>query len=123
MFARCLPQLHPTPPSRMSVSYFWHETAWIFVHNTWWRTSNRPYPGPLFTKPLSGKTSYRQISGSLDIMDGCYNDFIALQFNRRLGNAATDVPVKFQSDRKSLNPNLTASSLHILQWDVRPLSE
>ena len=39
---------------------------------------------------LSGKTSYRQISWS----------------------AAAEVPVKFQSDWKSLNPNLTASRHH-----------
>ena len=38
-----------------------------------------------------------------------YNDRIALLFDRHLGSAAADVPVKFQSDWKSLNPNLVAS--------------
>ena len=38
--------------------------------------------------------------------------------------AAAEVPVKFQSDWKSLNPILAASSLHeILGEDVRSLSE
>ena len=41
-----------------------------------------------------------------------------------LGSAAAEMPVKFQSDLKSLNRNLTASRLHeILREDVRPLSE
>ena len=45
-------------------------------------------------------------------------DRIALKFDRRLGSAAPDVPVKFQSDweSESLNPNLATSRLHeILQ--------
>ena len=44
---------------------------------------------------LSCKTSYRQIPWSLE----------AARF-------AAEVPVKFQSDWKSLNPNLAASRLH-----------
>ena len=64
---------------------------------------------------LSGKTSYRKIqnlvkSRSREI--GCYNDRIALKFDRHLGSAAAEVPVKFQSDWKSPNPNLAASRLH-----------
>ena len=55
---------------------------------------------------------------------GCYKDRIALKFDRHLGNAAAEVPVKFENDWKSSNPNLAASSLHeILQQNVRPLSE
>ena len=42
---------------------------------------------------------------------GCYNDCIALTFFRHLGSAAADVPVIFQSDWKSLKPNLAASRL------------
>ena len=53
---------------------------------------------------LSGKTSYRQISWSLEIR--CCNGRIALKFG------AAEVPAKFQSDWKSLNPNLAASRLH-----------
>ena len=41
-----------------------------------------------------------------------YNDRIALEFDRHLGNAPVDVSVKFQSDWESLNPNLAASILH-----------
>ena len=37
---------------------------------------------------------------------GCYFDRIALKFDRHLGSAAAEVPVKFQSDWQSLNPNL-----------------
>ena len=43
---------------------------------------------------------------------GCYNDRIALKFDRLLDRAAAEVPVKFQSDWNSLNPNLAASRLH-----------
>ena len=59
---------------------------------------------------LSGKTSYRQISRSLEI--GCYNYRITLKFDRHLVSTAAEVPVKFQSDWKSLNPILVASRLH-----------
>ena len=43
---------------------------------------------------------------------GCYNNRSALKFDRHLGSAAAEVPVKFQSDWKSLNPNLAASRLY-----------
>ena len=42
---------------------------------------------------------------------GCYDDHVALEFNRRLDSAADEVTVEFQSDWKSLNPNLVASRL------------
>ena len=49
---------------------------------------------------------------------GCYNDRIALKFDRHQG------AVKFQSDWKSLNPSVAASRLHeILQWSTRPLGD
>ena len=55
---------------------------------------------------------------------GHYIDRIALNFDRHLGSAAAEVPVKFQSYVKSLNLNLAASRLHeILRQDVRPLRE
>ena len=41
---------------------------------------------------------------------GCFNDSIALKFDRHLESTAAEVLVKFQSDRKGLNPNLAASS-------------
>ena len=57
---------------------------------------------PDFAYSLSGKTSY--------------NYRTALKFDRNLGGAAADEPVKFQSDWKSLNTNLATSRLHeILQ--------
>ena len=43
---------------------------------------------------------------------GCYNDHIAPKFDRRFGSSVAEVPVKFQSDQKSLNLNLAASRLH-----------
>ena len=42
---------------------------------------------------------------------GYYNDRIALKFDRHLGSGAAEVPVKFQSDGTSLNPNLAASRI------------
>ena len=60
----------------------------------------------------SGKTSYRQISWSLEGTGfGYCHDFIALKFGRHLGNAAAEVPVKFHSDLKSLRRNIAASRL------------
>ena len=59
-------------------------------------------------------------SRSRDI--GCYNDHISLKFDRHFDIPVTEVPVKCQSDWKSLNPNLAASTLHKSLWeDVRPL--
>ena len=53
-------------------------------------------------------------SGSHKI--GCYNDHIALKFDRNLGSAAAEVAIEFQSYWKRLNPNHVASRLHeILQ--------
>ena len=63
-----------------------------------------------------GKSRSREI--------GCYNDHIALNFDRHIGSVAAEVPVKFRSDWKNLNPNRAASRIHeILRYDVRPLSE
>ena len=42
---------------------------------------------------------------------GCHIHRIAPKFLSR-GSGAVEVPVKFQSDRKSLNPNLAASKLY-----------
>ena len=45
---------------------------------------------------LGGKTSYHQISRSLEVarLDVIYNDRIAPKFDRHLGSAAADVSVK-----------------------------
>ena len=62
---------------------------------------------------LSGKTSYRQISWSLEAARlSVINDRFALKFDRHLGSVAAEVPVKFQSNWKSLNLNLATSRLH-----------
>ena len=42
----------------------------------------------------------------------CYNDHIILEFDRHLGSTAAEGPVKFQSNWKSLNPNLLALRFH-----------
>ena len=60
---------------------------------------------------LSGKMSCRKISWSIEAA-GLDVIMIALKFDRHLGNAAAEVPVKFQSDCKILNPNLVASRLN-----------
>ena len=64
---------------------------------------------------LSGRTSYCKILWSLEaarldvkIIASLWN----LKFDRHLGSAVADVPVEFQSDWKSLNPNLVASRFH-----------
>ena len=44
---------------------------------------------------LSGKTSYHQISWSLEAVRLCYNDRFDLTFDRHLGSAAAEVSVKF----------------------------
>ena len=50
---------------------------------------------------------------------GTLNCRIALKFDRHIGSTASEVPVKFQSDRTILNTNLAASRLYeILQKDV-----
>ena len=65
--------------------------------------------GPLFTKRPDVLLQDLVKSRSREI--GCYDGRIALQFDRHLGSAAADVPVKLQSYWKSLNPNLAASGL------------
>ena len=46
----------------------------------------------------------------------CYDERIALKFDRHLGSAAAEVPVKFQSDYENLNLNLVDSRLHEILW-------
>ena len=74
---------------------------------------------------LSGKTSYHQISWSLEAaIFVCCNDGIALKFDRHLGSSNAGVPIKFQSGSKSLNPNLAATRLNeILRQDICALNE
>ena len=64
---------------------------------------------------LSGRTRYRQISSRRREI-GCHNNRIARKFDKDLGYRAADVPVKFQSDLKSLTPKLAVPRLsHILR--------
>ena len=62
---------------------------------------------------LSGKTSYHQISWSLEAARLDVAMVVSLRkFDRHLGSIAAEEPVKFKSDWKSLNQNLAASKLH-----------
>ena len=54
----------------------------------------------------------------------CYKDRVALKLDRYPDNVAAEVPVKFQSDWKSLNPHLATPMLNGILWQgVRPLGE
>ena len=70
-----------------------------------------PFPnleaGPIFTKWRDVLPQDLVKSRSREI--GCCNNPVALKFDRHLGSDAAESPVKFQSDWKSLNPNLAAS--------------
>ena len=61
---------------------------------------------------LGGWTSYRKISWNIETARLDVIMIISLKVGRHLGNAAAEVPVKFQSDWKNLNLNLLASGLH-----------
>ena len=61
---------------------------------------------------LSGKMSYRQISWSLEAAILGINGRIVLKFCKYFGISATEAPVKFQSDWKSINPNHAATKPH-----------
>ena len=60
---------------------------------------------------VSGKTSYRQISWRLEAARLDVEIVVSL-WNLTGTSAVAQVPAKFQSDWKSLNPNLAASRLH-----------
>ena len=59
---------------------------------------------------LSGKTSYRQISWSLEASR--LDVAMVVSLWKLTGSSAAEVPAKFHSDWKSLDPNLAASRLH-----------
>ena len=61
---------------------------------------------------LSGKTSYRKISWSLEAAKFVFRLFpIALKLDNHLGSNAAEMPVKFQNDTIIITPNLAASRL------------
>ena len=70
--------------------------------------------GPLFTKRTDVLPQDLVKSRTREI--GYYNDRIAFKFDRHIERAVVEEPVKFQSDWKSLNPNLAASRLHEIWW-------
>ena len=79
-------------------------------------------PWPLFAKRLDILLPNLVNPGNGEI--ACYNDGIALKFARPLVCALSELPVKYQSDWKSLNPNPVASILHeIWRQDVLLLNE
>ena len=63
--------------------------------------------GPLFTKRPDVLS--QDLLKSRSCVIGCYNRRIALKFYRQLDSVATEVSLKFQSEWKSLHPNLTAA--------------
>ena len=82
----------------------------------------RRYTRPLFTKRTKFLPKELMKSQSPEI--GCHKDHIAMKFDRHNGSAAAEVPVKLQSDQKSLNHNLVALRHHEMLWqNARPLSE
>ena len=83
-------------------SYFAARTGWsvrtiqvVIVRDL------RPYSPSRRMSPNLVKSRSREFE--------CYNDFIAMNYDRHLGSNAAEVPVKCLSDWKSLNPNLAAS--------------
>ena len=54
----------------------------------------------------------KEITKSRSCKIGFYNYHIPLKFDRHHGSDAAEVPVKFQINRKSLKPSLTAFKLH-----------
>ena len=77
--------------------------------------------GPLITKRLDVLSPNPVKSRSHEF--GCYQDRIVLKSGRHLGSTASDVPVKYKSDGKSLNPNLAAFETLRDLAVRRPLSE
>ena len=78
------------------------------------QTASRPDPpGHIFIKHANKRTDAlpQDLVRSRSREIGCYNDHIALKFE---SSAAVDAPIKYQSDWKSLNPNLASSRLEIL---------
>ena len=65
---------------------------------------------PLGLYSLSGKTSYRKISWSLEAARFGFKLFQSLW--NLAGTSAAEVPVKFQSDATIATSNLAASRLH-----------
>ena len=66
----------------------------------------------LFYLSLSGKTSYRTISWSLEAARFGFKLSQALKFDRHLGSCAADMHLKFQSDTIIITSNLPASILY-----------
>ena len=62
------------------------------------------------------ENSVSEVSESRSREIVCYNGRIALKFDKQLGSTVAEVPVKFQSDGKSLNQNPSASRLREMLW-------
>ena len=111
-------------------SYFWRflsqAHSWLYIrgrllqymlslYNIWVTVTALKIGGLLFTKRTD--VLPQDLMKPRNRAIGCYNDRIARKFDRHFGSAFAEVPLKFQSDWKSLNVNLVASRLHeILQW-------
>ena len=101
-----------TDKKQVSISHY------MMVYITMWNVASpelppvtiawdRRWPGPVYTKRTNVLPPTLANSRGSEI--GSYNGRISLKFNRHLGSTAAEVPVKFQSDQKSLNPNIVAS--------------
>ena len=76
-------------------------------------------PRPLSTKPCVLTWHIAKFRSS-EIW--CQHDNIAVKSDRRLGSTAVEAPVKFHSDRTTLNPHLAASRLREILRDGRRLT-
>ena len=73
--------------------------SFIYFMTGFWYTQS-----PLYVLGLcspSGRTSFDEVSWSLQAAKSCYDDRIVLKFEKHLGKAAVDVSVKLQNDWKT----------------------
>ena len=118
----------------VSTPIFWQKWGWCILKPHWGtRTRIRPPSSPkeswgycvsnlLFLLTRIGGYSKFESIHCANFNAKClwrimsYNGRIALKFDTHFGSAAAETPIKFQSDWKSLNLNLGASSLHEILW-------
>ena len=89
------------------ISCFWRSASAFFIYD--WVDSRASIHKAV--RRLTAKS--HEVSRSREI--GCYDYRITLKFDRHLDSSAAEMPVKFQSDQKSLNPRLHET----LRQDVR----
>ena len=60
---------------------------------------------------LSGRTSYRKISGGLEAARFLFTFSITLKLDRHLGSSVAELPAKFQSDTIIITSNLATHEI------------